>query len=77
MRTEVGTVGEGTATVGRLEGSLPRVRAYVSLQQPRSTETLPTGATLAGKGVGADVHLQCAQRHVVFGTVLARKMTLL
>ena len=59
MGPQVGLVCKGPGTVCAGKGLLTRVRPHVSLQQPRPGKGLATLWTLAGQGVGPDVHLQC------------------
>lgn len=71
MGPQVGAVGEGSVAEGTGKGLLAGVRADVPLQEPRAREGFAAQHTLAGQGVGADVHLQRAQRDVHLLAVLA------
>ena len=73
---QVGTIGEGARTNVTLEGFLARVGAHVALQQPRPTETLAAYLALARQRMGADVHLEGAQRRVRLLAVLAGELLL-
>ena len=57
------------------ERSLPRVRPYVTLEEPRAGERFPADAALARQRVGSYVHLECTQAHVVFVAILTRKLS--
>ena len=76
MRPEVGPVSKGAVTVLAGEGFLSSVSADVTLQQPRSGESLPTDLALTWQGVCADVHLQCSQGGVRLVAVLAAELFL-
>lgn len=58
------------------EGLLARVRADVTLQQPRPGEGLSAKEALARQRVGADVHFQGAQRDVDLLAMLAAERLL-
>lgn len=70
---QVRAVGEGPVAVGTRERFFAGVGADVALQQPGPRERLAAHRALAGQRVGANVHLEGAQRHVHLLAVLARE----
>lgn len=65
---EVWTVSKGFATVGAGKRLLPRVRAHVTLKEPRSAEGLAAHIAFVLEVVGEDVHGQCGHWHIHFTT---------
>lgn len=76
MRPEIGPVRKRPGAMLARERLLPSVGPDVSLEQPGPAEGLPAQLTLAGQGVGANVHLQGSQRHVHLVAVLAAERLL-
>ena len=66
VSAKVRAVGERPAADLALERLLARVRAHVTLQQPRPRECLAANVTLARQRVRADVHFERAERIVGF-----------
>lgn len=64
MGTQIRLIGEGAMTILATERFVAGVGANVSLQQPWPREGLTAQMTLARLGVGANVHLEGAQRCV-------------
>lgn len=54
--------------MGAGKGLLSRVRAHVTLKEPRPAEGLAAHVALVLEVVGEDVHGQCWHRHVHFVT---------
>ena len=73
---QVGLVRKPPGAVGAGERFLARVCSHVSLQEPGPREGFPALCTLAGQGVGLDVHLQRGLGVVVLLTKLAGKFLL-
>lgn len=69
--TEVGLVGEGLAALLTVKGLFSRVRSDVTLEQPRTTESLPTVWTFTTLVVRAHVHAVCRHGYVHFFTMRA------
>ena len=76
MGPQIGLVCKAPGTEGAGEGLLPCVGSHMSLEQPGPGETLATDVTLAGEGVGPDVHLQGREGSVTFVAVLAAEVLL-
>ena len=68
---EVGPVGKRSLAVRARKGLLTSVRADVSLEQPRTRESLPAELALARESMSPDVHFECAEGHVFLVAVLA------
>lgn len=76
MRPQVRPVRERPVAVVAGERLLPRVRPYVSLEQPRPGERLAAHGAFAWQGVGPDMHLQRAEGDVDLLAVLATELLL-
>ena len=74
MSSQVGAVSKGSSTVVTFEGFLPRVGSDVTLEEPRSRESLSAQLTLTGQGVGTNVHLQGTKRNVGLFAIFAVKL---
>ncbi len=61
VSAQIGSIGERSSANVTLERFLARVRAHMTLQQPRTTETLAADFALARQRVRSDVHLKRAQ----------------
>ena len=71
--TQVTAVCKATVTLSTFKRFFPCVCSYVSLEQPRARECLSTQMALAGKSVGADVHLEGTQTRIYLEAVLTVK----
>jgi len=74
VRAQVGPVGEGSAALRTGERAFARVRAKMSLEQPRPRERLAAQLAPTRQRVCPDVHLQRAERGVRLAAVPARQL---
>lgn len=72
--TKIRTVRECTLAFWTLVRFFARVRANMTLKQPRTAECLSTNSALAWQSVSTNVHLQCTQWKIVLVAMLAGKL---
>lgn len=72
--SKIRTIRECTLTFWALVRFFARVRANMTLKQPRTAERLSTNRALAWQRVSANMHLQCTEWKIVLVAMLACKL---